>query len=261
MWILYATTETWCSQISKLKKDNNKIKLKRILKKECPQWSKIIAKEFGVTVRNGVDCYCSPNQWFMLGSQERRFNHWLCHFLAMWLRENSFDFLGAWSSRLESQMIHILQLEVSQIHSSKCKRWLIAAGNRLPCLPRSIYWHLQLSHLSVQLHIQKKGNILIAYIDFVSEIWGTWRQTGNFLQSLHVLESISEVGKKQSKISCPVNKPSSHREAVRESHHPILVFRDFPHSSVGKESACNAGDLGWILGSRRFPGEGSGNPL
>ena len=156
MWILYATTETWCSQISKLKKDNNKIKLKRILKKECPQWSKIIAKEFGVTVRNGVECYCSPNQWFMLGSQERRFNHWLCHFLAMWLRENSFEFLGAWSSRLESQMIHILQLEVSQIHSSKCKRWLIAAGNRLPCLPRSIYWHLQLRHLSVQLHIQKK---------------------------------------------------------------------------------------------------------
>ena len=30
----------------------------------------------------------------------------------------------------------------------------------------------------------------------------------------------------------------------------------FPHSSVGKESACNAGDLGWIPGSGRAPGEG-----
>ena len=29
----------------------------------------------------------------------------------------------------------------------------------------------------------------------------------------------------------------------------------------GKESACNAGDVGLIPGSRRFPGEGNGNPL
>ena len=28
-----------------------------------------------------------------------------------------------------------------------------------------------------------------------------------------------------------------------------------------KKSACNAGDLGWILGSGRFLGEGNGNPL
>ena len=35
----------------------------------------------------------------------------------------------------------------------------------------------------------------------------------------------------------------------------------FPHSSVGKEFACNAGDPGLILGSGRSPGEGNGNPL
>ena len=34
-----------------------------------------------------------------------------------------------------------------------------------------------------------------------------------------------------------------------------------PHSSVGKESACNVGDLGSIPGSGRSPGEGNGNPL
>ena len=27
------------------------------------------------------------------------------------------------------------------------------------------------------------------------------------------------------------------------------------------ESACNAGDSGWIAGSGRSPGEGNGNPL
>ena len=35
----------------------------------------------------------------------------------------------------------------------------------------------------------------------------------------------------------------------------------FPDSSVGKESACNAGDLSSIPGSERSPGEGIGYPL
>ena len=35
----------------------------------------------------------------------------------------------------------------------------------------------------------------------------------------------------------------------------------FPGGSIGKESACNAGDLGSIPGLGRSPGEGKGNPL
>ena len=35
----------------------------------------------------------------------------------------------------------------------------------------------------------------------------------------------------------------------------------FPHSSVGKDSVCNAGDPGSIPGLGRFPGEGNGNPF
>ena len=35
----------------------------------------------------------------------------------------------------------------------------------------------------------------------------------------------------------------------------------FPDSSVGKESACTAGDPGSIPGSGRFTGEGIGYPL
>ena len=38
-------------------------------------------------------------------------------------------------------------------------------------------------------------------------------------------------------------------------------FRGFTHGSVGKESACSAGDLGSIPGWGRSPGEGNGNPL
>ena len=35
----------------------------------------------------------------------------------------------------------------------------------------------------------------------------------------------------------------------------------FTGGSDGKESACSAGNLGLIPGSRRFPGEGNGYPL
>ena len=42
--------------------------------------------------------------------------------------------------------------------------------------------------------------------------------------------------------------------------HKKTFFSDFS-SSVGKESACNAGDPGSIPGSGRSPGEGLGYPL
>ena len=40
-----------------------------------------------------------------------------------------------------------------------------------------------------------------------------------------------------------------------------LSLWGFPYSSVDKESACNARDLGLIAGWERFPGEGNSNPL
>ena len=42
---------------------------------------------------------------------------------------------------------------------------------------------------------------------------------------------------------------------------PIPVFLGFPGGLDGKESACNAGDLGSIPGLGGSPGGGYGNPL
>ena len=39
-----------------------------------------------------------------------------------------------------------------------------------------------------------------------------------------------------------------------------MILVGFPGGSDSKESACNAGDPGSVLGSGRFPGEGHGNP-
>ena len=40
-----------------------------------------------------------------------------------------------------------------------------------------------------------------------------------------------------------------------------IQYLGFPCGSAGKESACNAGDLGLIPGLGRSPGEGKGYPL
>ena len=41
----------------------------------------------------------------------------------------------------------------------------------------------------------------------------------------------------------------------------IVVGMGFPDGSAGKESACNAGDLGSIPGLGKSPGEGNSYPL
>ena len=47
----------------------------------------------------------------------------------------------------------------------------------------------------------------------------------------------------------------------RRDRLPTPVFLGFPCGSSGKESACNAGDLGLISGLERSPKGGHGNPL
>ena len=60
----------------------------------------------------------------------------------------------------------------------------------------------------------------------------------------------------------PASVSMSPPEALITSASPsIILIPVFPHSSVGKESACNAGDPSSIPGLGRSPGEGNGNPL
>ena len=47
----------------------------------------------------------------------------------------------------------------------------------------------------------------------------------------------------------------------RRDRLPTSVFLGFLCGSAGKESACNAGDLGLIPGLGRFSGEGKGYTL
>ena len=50
-------------------------------------------------------------------------------------------------------------------------------------------------------------------------------------------------------------------DTTERLHFHFILLQGFPDSSIGKESACNTGDLDLILGLGRFPGEGKGYAL
>ena len=74
--------------------------------------------------------------------------------------------------------------------------------------------------------------------------------------------SDSSVGKES---ACNAGDPSSIPGLGRSSGegigYPLQYSWGFPGGPAGKESACNVGDLGSIPGLERCPGEGKGYPL
>ena len=77
----------------------------------------------------------------------------------------------------------------------------------------------------------------------------------------HEFEQAPGVGEGQGSLACC--SPWGHKESdTTESRSlAILYLKGFPHSSVGKESTCNAGDAGSIPGLGKPPEEGIGYPL
>ena len=57
--------------------------------------------------------------------------------------------------------------------------------------------------------------------------------------------------------------PQYHQHMIRQTWVSCFdtVSEGFPGGSDGKESTCNARDLGWIPGWGRSPGKRNGNPL
>ena len=72
----------------------------------------------------------------------------------------------------------------------------------------------------------------------------------------------SSVGKESAcNAGDPSSIPGSGKICWRKERLPTPVFLGFPCVSAGKESASNAGDLSLIPGLGRSPGEGKGYPL
>ena len=58
-----------------------------------------------------------------------------------------------------------------------------------------------------------------------------------------------------------LHRVSKSQTGLSNFHFSLIVIQGFPGSSVGKESACNAGDPGLIPGLGRSAGEGIGYSL
>ena len=97
---------------------------------------------------------------------------------------------------------------------------------------------------------------------------GTWSKNLSFMSSL-VCPLVNDISPKElfTRLRHPhldlACSPINRNEVLHCSLCPKnkYMVTHFCHSSVGKESACNAGDPGSIPGSGRSPGEGNGNPL
>ena len=75
------------------------------------------------------------------------------------------------------------------------------------------------------------------------------------------LNSLADMPQAQSIVPAATGVPKRLNQGAIPMRSKRKNTMGFPDSSVGKESACNAGDPGLIPGSGRSPGEGLGYPL
>ena len=83
----------------------------------------------------------------------------------------------------------------------------------------------------------------------------------NTQKSLEFLYTNNEKSEREIKESIPFSIATKRVKYLGKNLPKETKVMGFPHSSVGKSSACNAGDPGSIPGSGRSPGEENGSPL
>ena len=75
---------------------------------------------------------------------------------------------------------------------------------------------------------------------------------------IYTCENTKEMNSQLCQIDTTFKEQDPGWERLRNKY---SVYLDFPDSSVGKESACSAGDPGLIPGLGRSAGEGMGYPV
>ena len=103
-----------------------------------------------------------------------------------------------------------------------------------------------------------------SYAGGPSLIPGSGRSTGEGLgypPQYSWASLVAQLVKNRLQCGRPGFDPSVGKIPWRRERLPTLVFLGIPGGSAGKESTCNAGDLGSIPELGRSPGEGEGYPL
>ena len=121
-------------------------------------------------------------------------------------------------------------------------------------------YHSFLVHSSADGHLGWRSTFLCTNLLNSCYFRGIWQF--NYFASSHKHFHLSNLPVFWSRV--PLCSQKIHNaQTIRVFGHsyPLQYSWGFPGSSDSKESACNAGDPGWIPGSGRSPGKGNGNPL
>ena len=114
---------------------------------------------------------------------------------------------------------------------------------------------------------EEQGGLQSMGLQRVGQDCATNKQTITRLLEIFIFKVLAPISKSCPSLSCcDAMSPtlSCYKAGVTISIHYLIIFIIIivqAGSSVGKESACNAGDPGLIPGSGRSPGEGIGYPL
>ena len=110
-----------------------------------------------------------------------------------------------------------------------------------------------------------KNNYICTYVYVLVYVWN--RIFSYFIPTDHFVHAL-ECGYPTFRITVSLEQHRSELHGwsytwvlKNSKYYSTTCSMGFPGGSAGKESTCNAGDLGSIPGSGRFPGEGNGNPL
>ena len=116
------------------------------------------------------------------------------------------------------------------------------------------------------------GERKACFLSYTREVWRCWSRTGGWLHtfvgnvcflSLVVLPWPKIATQFWPRLCLLASEEDGTKstDTLSKDLGAVSHWPDFPGGSDGKASAYNAGDLGSIPGSGRFPGEGYGNPL
>ena len=111
------------------------------------------------------------------------------------------------------------------------------------------------------LYIENPKDSIRKLLELISEFSKVSGYKINTQKSLAFLYTNNEKSEREIKESIPFTIATKRIKYLGINLLKETKVMGFPHSSVGKSSACNAGDPGSIPGLGRSPGEENGSPL
>ena len=103
--------------------------------------------------------------------------------------------------------------------------------------------------------------MITAFFDLTTRWRESAQRVSQFLHNIHLAFLVAQQVKNPPAMQETPVRFLGQKIPWRRDRLPTTVFLGFPGDSDVRESTCNVGDMGSILGLGRSPGGGHGNPL